>query len=410
MALQGTLDTFALPDVLRLLAATKKTGRLRITGARGSGSVWVDRGGVAGLEAPHAPLATEPVDALFELLRFDEGSFTFDADVTPTGPAEPEDVEDLLTGAEALLAEWREIESVVPSMDAWVTLRRTLASPDGVDQRDHWTTLVAVGGGATVRRMAETSPWPSCPCPVPCETSSASASSTSAERGVGPSPPHAGACPEAGRPPVPSRIGRGGGPGQTTTASRRRDSATRRVARSCEPEPAGRRADPPMPSPSEPRPPGPVADGRRPADCPADPAPLARPGQGYGPRARTPRSRRCASCPVELPGQGAGSYDPARGRRSRRRRPRGSTVAADVRLRRRRFPGWPTAAPTRRPRRRSWPASCAMLSPRAAEAVRAAARRQPRTRSSEAALDEVDGGGAADQPRAAPQVPVLRES
>ena len=57
MALQGTLDTFALPDVLRLLAATKKTGRLRITGGRGTGSVWATAGEICGVEATHAPHA-----------------------------------------------------------------------------------------------------------------------------------------------------------------------------------------------------------------------------------------------------------------------------------------------------------------------------------------------------------------
>ena len=92
MALQGTLDTFALPDVLRLLAATKKTGCLRITGDRGTGSVWVSSGEVSALEAVHAPHATETVDALFELLRFAEGSFTFDADATADNPGQPVDV------------------------------------------------------------------------------------------------------------------------------------------------------------------------------------------------------------------------------------------------------------------------------------------------------------------------------
>ena len=35
VALQGTLDTFALPDVLRLLASTQKVGRLRVIGDGG---------------------------------------------------------------------------------------------------------------------------------------------------------------------------------------------------------------------------------------------------------------------------------------------------------------------------------------------------------------------------------------
>lgn len=155
MALQGTLDTFALPDVLRLLAATKKTGRLRITGGRGTGSVWASSGDVCGVEATHAPHANEPVDALFELLRFTDGAFTFDAEAVHDDPFPATDVEGLLTQAEAQLAEWREIEAVVPSMDAWVTLRKVLPAPDLTVDQERWQTLVAVGGGATVRRVAD---------------------------------------------------------------------------------------------------------------------------------------------------------------------------------------------------------------------------------------------------------------
>ena len=44
VALQGTLETFALPDVLRLLASTHKTGRLCLTGVDGSGSLWLEVG------------------------------------------------------------------------------------------------------------------------------------------------------------------------------------------------------------------------------------------------------------------------------------------------------------------------------------------------------------------------------
>lgn len=155
MALQGTLDTFALPDVLRLLAATKKTGRLRITGGRGTGSVWVSSGEVEAIEATHAPHASEAVDALFELLRFEEGAFTFDAEARHDEPGQPTDVELLLAHSEAMLSEWREIEVVVPSMDAWVTLRRTLPLPEIAVDQACWTTIVAIGAGATVRRIGD---------------------------------------------------------------------------------------------------------------------------------------------------------------------------------------------------------------------------------------------------------------
>lgn len=155
MALQGTLDTFALPDVLRLLAATRKTGRLLITGAPGSGSAWVEDGSVIAVEAEHAPHAVAAVDALFELLRFKQGSFTFEPDVSPDSPIEPMDPEALVTEAEGLLSEWSEIERVVPSMGAWVTLRRTLAEPTVTIGQELWSTVVAIGSGATIRTMCD---------------------------------------------------------------------------------------------------------------------------------------------------------------------------------------------------------------------------------------------------------------
>jgi hypothetical protein len=155
VALQGTLDTFALPDVLRLLAATKKSGQLQITGQRGAGDVWAWNGEIVGIQATHAPHATDPVDGLFELLRFEEGSFTFDAEATPDDPSDPIDLEGLLSRAESLLEEWHAIEAVVPSLDAWVSLRPSLPTPQVTVDQTRWTTLVAVGGGTTVGRLAD---------------------------------------------------------------------------------------------------------------------------------------------------------------------------------------------------------------------------------------------------------------
>lgn len=155
MALRGTLDTFALPDVLRLLGATSKSGRLRITGDRGTGSVWVESGEVTAVDATHAPHAQGTIDALFELLRFQDGSFTFDAGSAADKPGTPTDVEQLLDDSEALLAEWREIERVIPSMDLWVTLQRSLPGPEITLDNARWATVVAIGAGATVRRIGD---------------------------------------------------------------------------------------------------------------------------------------------------------------------------------------------------------------------------------------------------------------
>ena len=51
-----------------------------------------------------------------------EGSFTFEAGTTADHAGAPSDVEPLLSQAESQLVEWRDIEKVVPSLDAWVVL------------------------------------------------------------------------------------------------------------------------------------------------------------------------------------------------------------------------------------------------------------------------------------------------
>jgi hypothetical protein len=155
VALQGTLDTFALPDVLRLLATTRKTGRLLVRGNRGDGSVWIDSGSVVGANAASLAPSSTPGEVIFELLRHTEGSFTFDSDASPTDVGAPAEVEPLLLDAERLLAEWRSIEAVVPSLDAWVTLAPELPGPEAVVDAARWRTIVAVGGGTTVGAIGE---------------------------------------------------------------------------------------------------------------------------------------------------------------------------------------------------------------------------------------------------------------
>lgn len=152
MALQGTLETFALPDVLRLLASTKKSGVLRVDTERGHGEVVVVDGALAGGSAERAPLAEDPADVLFELLRSADGSFLFDTDADVTGTGARADVETALTAAEAQLAEWREIEAVVPSPRRPVAL---VAERDGdiTLTAAQWRAVAAIGAGCTVEEL-----------------------------------------------------------------------------------------------------------------------------------------------------------------------------------------------------------------------------------------------------------------
>ena len=154
MALQGTLDTFALADVLRLLATTAKTGRLRVEGDRGHGDVWLRDGTVMASSAERAIDGAPSEEIVFELLRFEVGSFDFELDEPSPNGEQPEDVEVLLRDANALLSEWKDLEKVVPSLEHQVTLVDTLPGDDVTIAAEHWPTVVAVGTGKSVGQLA----------------------------------------------------------------------------------------------------------------------------------------------------------------------------------------------------------------------------------------------------------------
>lgn len=129
MALSGTLDTLSLPELCDLLSGTGKTGALHVRADSGQGVLWFTDGKVCAGEAggqtgPPAPGAGGDLlerlhDVCFELFRFTEGTFEFEADRRPSWPADRGvDVTGLLVETERRMAEWREIITVIPSVEA----------------------------------------------------------------------------------------------------------------------------------------------------------------------------------------------------------------------------------------------------------------------------------------------------
>jgi len=155
VSLQGSLDTFALPDVLVLLASTKKTGELHVVGHRFAdaghppqveGRLWFDAGRMVGADGTRG---TEPADVVFELLRLADGTFSFGSVTPPTGGT-PVDVEPVLEEAQSRLVEWREIERVVPSMAAWLSLAEEPPGAHISIRGDQWRLVATVGSGCSV--------------------------------------------------------------------------------------------------------------------------------------------------------------------------------------------------------------------------------------------------------------------
>ena len=146
MALQGTLETFSVPEVLRLLSGTRKTGLLALEGDRGAGNVWLAEGQLAGARSDREP--DGPVEAvLFDLLRYREGSFVFESEAHYDGEPADLDVDEALTAAEALLADWREIESIVPSLSVRLSMAPALPGPTATVTAAQWEALALVAGG-----------------------------------------------------------------------------------------------------------------------------------------------------------------------------------------------------------------------------------------------------------------------
>lgn len=152
MSLQGTLDTFGLPDVLALLSSTKKKGELKVDGPNFTGSVWMDEGKLVGAEVPRCPSL---VDAVFELLRLSEGEFAFKADAPNRAPMSSQAVGDVLSDAEERMIEWRDIAAFVPSTHVYLRLVPAAPSSQVNLDADQWRLVVASAMGATLADLAE---------------------------------------------------------------------------------------------------------------------------------------------------------------------------------------------------------------------------------------------------------------
>ena len=155
MAIEGTLDAFALPDVLGLLAVTAKTGYLCVEGDRGRGGLWVYEGALVAATADRAIETMSIDEVMFELLRFEQGSFRFTADELSVDEGRRlEEIESTLQRAGQLLEEWHSLEGVVPSLTHRVALVRELASEQVTLDARLWPALVAIASCRSVDELA----------------------------------------------------------------------------------------------------------------------------------------------------------------------------------------------------------------------------------------------------------------
>ncbi len=206
MKLEGSLDAFSLPDIFQLLSFTKKSGGLHLAQGGSDGVVFFAAGLVTGASADSSrqPLARRIVgsgavsdealsaaveavsageglgvvrallesgavdadllrqaaqdqstDAIFDLLRWQEGDFAFVMDETnPDDVGVTVAIDAVLAEAEARRATWESVSQVVPSPQVVMVMPVVLTAEPAVS-REEWSLLALVDGRRSVAELVD---------------------------------------------------------------------------------------------------------------------------------------------------------------------------------------------------------------------------------------------------------------
>jgi len=156
--LNGSLDTFALADVLRFVANGNLTGRIEITRDEVGGELSIDQGRyvAARLADEEAPTTVdESLDVCVLLFDGSGGEFGVVEEDWVGGPLDL-DAEQLAAAVERRREEWAEVVSVLGSLEDPVILVADL--PEGTDQvtisAEQWRLLALVDGSRSVQDIA----------------------------------------------------------------------------------------------------------------------------------------------------------------------------------------------------------------------------------------------------------------
>ncbi len=196
MSLTGNLEIFPMPEVLRLLSRSKKTGCLRVDAADTHGRVYLAGGAItfantesdevvrqalinAGLVSdeslrnaggalvdavvegadPNAItdfVREQVVESLYRIRKPGTGEFEFAVDMEPSlQTGQQFDAEVAVAESERRAAEWADILQSIDSLDTPIRMVRELADENSVTiAAPTWRVLASLEGGTSVRELA----------------------------------------------------------------------------------------------------------------------------------------------------------------------------------------------------------------------------------------------------------------
>jgi hypothetical protein len=164
VSLQGTFDVFSLPELLRMLAASSKTGALVMEAGGIAGRIDLRDGACCAAETVEFRGPVESLDDLhhrlvevcFAIVRESTGAFRFVAGEPPSFDAHGTiPIEPMLAEVDLLVAEWAELTKVIPSLE----LRPAMAQKIGTDSitlsASEWAVLSRLDGYTPVRDLVD---------------------------------------------------------------------------------------------------------------------------------------------------------------------------------------------------------------------------------------------------------------
>ena len=160
--LQGTFDTLSFSEVNRLLAASHKTGALRMD-AGVIATWWFEDGVCRAAEGgdlvepvtDSRELLARMVDIGFVVARHAGGTFRFVAEEHAPWESEVRlPVDAVLVEIDGLLEQWREIEVVIPSLECRPVLCDELGTDRLEVDSETWRLIVQIDRRRTVRDLA----------------------------------------------------------------------------------------------------------------------------------------------------------------------------------------------------------------------------------------------------------------
>jgi hypothetical protein len=163
MPLAGTFDVLDFTETLRLLSRPSCTGRLHVRTGPVHATVVIIGGQAAGADLGSGNGGAEArrdwrsllEDICFEALRAGRGSFEYQPDDTvESAPGPKADLTEVVAAGERRLAEWKEVEGVIPSFDAVPRLNESLRADSMTVDGEQWRFLVAIDGRRSMSGLA----------------------------------------------------------------------------------------------------------------------------------------------------------------------------------------------------------------------------------------------------------------